>query len=101
MGTDLIIDSAYDDNYSKFMLAPPIDYREWYGRQIAWYDDPQVRTEIERRILHIYHSGNHALATQLASLYLQQTQREGGLFDFIEVTPSEHAKLDNFRRIGK
>ena len=29
------------------------------------------------------------------------SQKDGGLFDFIEVTPSEHAKLDKFRRIKK
>ena len=28
-------------------------------------------------------------------------QREGGLFDFIEVWPNEHANLDDFRYLGK
>lgn len=29
------------------------------------------------------------------------SQREGGLFDFIEVWPDEHAELDKLRRLGK
>jgi len=33
-------------------------------------------------------------------LHHNPPQREGGLFDFIEVTPSQHAKLDSQRRLG-
>ena len=28
-------------------------------------------------------------------------QRDGGLFDFVEVWPEEHAKMDPNRKIGK
>jgi filamentous hemagglutinin len=27
-------------------------------------------------------------------------QRQGGLFDFVELWPEEHVKLDNFRQLG-
>ncbi len=33
-------------------------------------------------------------------LHHAPAQREGGLFDFIEVWPDEHAKLDRFRHLG-
>ena len=29
------------------------------------------------------------------------SQRDGGLFDFEEVWPGEHAEMDNFRHIGE
>ncbi|MGE5195860.1 MAG: hypothetical protein ACM3JI_00850, partial [Anaerolineae bacterium] len=34
-------------------------------------------------------------------LHHNPPQREGGLFDFIEVWPSEHAQLDEFRHLGR
>lgn len=33
-------------------------------------------------------------------LHHMPPQREGGLFDFIELWPDEHAAVDNLRRIG-
>ena len=71
MSSDLIIDSEYDP-FSDFILAPPLYYGDWNGRQITWMDIPEIRSEIERRIIEIYNSGNQVLAYQLATLYSQQ-----------------------------
>lgn len=71
MSSDLTIDSAYD-NYNDFMLAPPLNSSDWNGHQITWRDLPEVRSEMERRILEIYNSGNYILTYQLATLYSHQ-----------------------------
>lgn len=72
MSSDLTIGSAYDEPYSDFILAPPLNYSDWNGREITWRDHPEVCSEIEQRILAIYNSGNQVLAFQLATLYFQQ-----------------------------
>lgn len=64
----ITLDSDYDD-YNHFVLAPPLNTSDWNGRQITCMDD---RSEIERRILEIYNSGNHFLAYHLATLYFRQ-----------------------------
>jgi hypothetical protein len=71
MSSDLTIDSVYD-RYNDFILAPPLNYSDWNGHQITWRDLPEIRSEIERRIIGIYNSGNHLLAYQLANLYFEQ-----------------------------
>lgn len=39
---------------------------------------------------------------KMESIELHHTppQKDGGLFDFIEVSPEEHAAIDEFRHIG-
>jgi hypothetical protein len=71
MSSDLTIGSAYDA-YNDFMLAPPLNYSDWNGHQITWRDLPEIRSEVERRIIEIYNSGNPLLAYQLANLYFEQ-----------------------------
>lgn len=71
MSSDLSIDSSFD-SWDELYLAPPLNRSDWNGRQIAWIDLPEARSEIERRILDIYNSGNHVFAYQLAILYFQQ-----------------------------
>lgn len=71
MSSDLSIDS-FDNSLSEFYLAPPLNYGNWNGRQIAWRGIPKTCSEIERQILNIYTSGNHVLAYQLAILYFEE-----------------------------
>jgi archaellin len=71
MSSDLTIGSEYS-TFNDFVLAPPLNYSDWNGHQITWRDLPQVRSEVERRILQIYNAGNHVLAYQLAALYFEQ-----------------------------
>lgn len=70
MGSDLSIDSL-EDSLSEFYLAPPLNLSHLDNREITWRDVPEIRSEIERRILDVYFSGNHVLACQMASLYSQ------------------------------
>lgn len=75
MSSDLSIDTEYN-TYRDFILAPPLNYGDLDGRQITWRDLPQIRSEIESRIIEIYNSGNHVVAYQLATLYFQQIYPE-------------------------
>lgn len=34
-------------------------------------------------------------------LHHQPSQRDGGLFDFVEVWPDQHAAIDKHRRLGR
>jgi hypothetical protein len=70
MSSDLMIDSEYNA-YSDLILAPPLNYSDWNEHQITWRDLPETRSEVERRILEIYNSGNHVLSLKLATLYFQ------------------------------
>lgn len=76
MSSEFSIDSE-NDFYHQFYLAPPLTSSEWNGYVMTWKDLPQVRSEIERRILEIYDLGNIDLANQLAQFYFQQFSSYG------------------------
>jgi tetratricopeptide (TPR) repeat protein len=87
MSFDLSVDSLGDFS-SEFYLAPPLNYSDWNGYQITWRDIPEIRSEIERQILDIYISGNHMLAYQLATLYLEQIQPRYEILQVKSVPPN-------------
>ncbi len=76
MSSEFSIESDYNF-YDQFYLAPPLTSSEWNGYVMTWKDLPQVRSEIERKILEIYDLGNVDLANQLAWFYFKQFSSYG------------------------
>ncbi len=97
MSSDLSIDSL-DNSLSEFYLAPPLNYSDWNGYQITWRDVPEIRSEVERRILQIYNSGNHVLALQLANLYFEQIYPR---YEIQQVKSSKPGIFDSEENLGE
>lgn len=82
--------------------------RRYWKNRAEWAKSNSGQTEyfpeqVERMEKGLAPQRENFLTGQLESKELHHTppQREGGLFDFIEVWPDEHADLDGFRNLGR
>ncbi len=79
-------------NRAEWAKANPNDPNNWYGTE----NIKRMEKGLAPRMFDP-DTGN----METIELHHIPPQREGGLFDFIEVTPSEHAKLDPYRKLDK
>lgn len=101
-------------------VGQPIHNRTFWGgvpkwstvRQRYWKNEAHLakskpnhphRAHIQRMERGLAPQRKNDFTGEIESLELHHTppQREGGLFDFIEVWPEEHGLVDTYRRIGK
>ena len=101
-------------------VGDPIQNRTWWGgrpkwstvRQRYWKNQAQLaKSDVVHRYRDQINRMEKGLAPQIKNkstgnlesieLHHIPAQKEGGLFDFIEVTREEHSRLDPFRFLGE